>query len=111
MLLVDDEQMVGDFVAELLGGWGLEVTVQRDPMEAEAWLAADPARVDVLLTDQTMPKMTGLELARRAGELRPGLPVILYSGYAVNIGAEQLERCGVRALLAKPVEPETLFRR
>ena len=109
VLLVDDEQMVGDFMAELLGGWGLEVTVQRDPAEAEAWLAADPARIDVLLTDQTMPKMTGLELARRAGALRAGLPVILYSGYAENIGADQLARSGVRALLRKPVEPGPLF--
>jgi len=96
-------------MAELLGGWGLEVTVHRNPAEAEAWLAADPARIDVLLTDQTMPTMTGLELARRAGALRAGLPVILYSGYAENIGAEQLARSGVRALLGKPVEPGPLF--
>ncbi|HXZ94006.1 MAG TPA: PAS domain S-box protein [Burkholderiales bacterium] len=109
VLLVDDEQMVGEFMAELLGGWGLEVTVLRSPVEAERWLAEDPARVDLVLTDQTMPKMTGLELARRVAALRPGLPVILYSGYAENIGAEQLARSGVRALLAKPVEPEPLF--
>ncbi len=109
VLLVDDEQMVGEFMAELLGGWGLEVTVRRDPVEAERWLAEDPARVDLVLTDQTMPKMTGLELARRAAALRPALPVILYSGFAENIGAEQLARSGVRALLAKPVEPEALF--
>jgi PAS domain S-box-containing protein len=109
VLLVDDEQMVGEFMAELLGGWGLEVTVRRDPAEAERWLAEDPARVDLVLTDQTMPKMTGLELAQRLAALRPALPVILYSGYAENIGAEQLARSGVRALLAKPVEPEPLF--
>jgi PAS domain S-box-containing protein len=109
VLLVDDEQMVGEFMAELLGGWGLEVNVRRDPVDAERWLAEDPARVDLVLTDQTMPKMTGLELARRLAALRPRLPVILYSGYAENIGAEQLARSGVRALLAKPVEPGPLF--
>ncbi|MGC1818275.1 MAG: PAS domain S-box protein, partial [Casimicrobiaceae bacterium] len=109
VLLVDDEQMVGEFMAELLGGWGLEVTVRRDPVEAERWLAADPARIDLVLTDQTMPKMTGLDLAGRVGALRPGLPVILYSGYADNIGADQLARCGVRAVLRKPVEPEPLY--
>ena len=109
MLLVDDEKMVGEFMAELLGSWGLEVSVRRNPVEAERWLAEDPARVDLVLTDQTMPKMTGLELARRVGELRPGMPVILYSGYAENVRAEDLERCGVRALLAKPIEPEPLF--
>ena len=106
VLLVDDEQMVGEFMAELLGGWGLEVTVRRNPVEAERWLAADPERVDLVLTDQTMPKMTGLDLAGRVSALRPGLPVILYSGYADNIGADQLARYGVRALLRKPVEPK-----
>jgi PAS domain S-box-containing protein len=109
VLLVDDEKMVGEFMAELLGGWGLEVTVRRDPVEAEHWLAEDPARVDLVLTDQTMPKMTGLELARRVAALRPALPVILYSGYTENIGADQLARGGVRAMLAKPVEPEPLY--
>jgi PAS domain S-box-containing protein len=109
VLLVDDEQMVGEFMAELLGGWGLEVTVYRNPVEAERWLAEDPARVDLVLTDQTMPKMTGLELAACVGALRPGMPVILYSGYAENLREDDLARCGVRALLAKPVEPEPLF--
>ncbi len=109
VLLVDDEQMVGEFMAELLGGWGLEVAVYRDPVEAERWLAEDPARVDLVLTDQTMPKMTGLELATRVGAMRPGMPVILYSGYAENLREDDLARCGVRALLAKPVESEPLF--
>jgi PAS domain S-box-containing protein len=109
VLLVDDEQMVGEFMAELLGGWGLEVKVYRNPVEAERWLAGDPARVDLVLTDQTMPKMTGLELAARVGAMRPGMPVILYSGYAENLREDDLARCGVRALLAKPVEPEPLF--
>jgi CheY-like chemotaxis protein len=109
VLLVDDEQLVGEFMAELLGGWGLEVTVRRDPVEGKRWLAEDPARVDLVLTDQTMPSMTGLELARCVAALRPGLPVILYSGYAENIGTEELAQSGVRALLAKPVEPELLF--
>jgi len=109
VLLVDDEKMVGEFMAELLGSWGLEVTVQRNPVAAERWLSEDPARVDLVLTDQTMPKMTGLELARRVRELRPGMPVILYSGYAENVRAEDLERCGVRTLLAKPIEPGPLF--
>jgi PAS domain S-box-containing protein len=109
VLLVEDEKMVGEFMAELLGDWGLEVKVERNPLEAERWLAEDPARVDLVLTDQTMPGMTGLELARRAGALRPGLPVILYSGYAENLRPAELGRCGVRALLAKPVEPAPLF--
>ncbi|MCL4802070.1 MAG: PAS domain S-box protein, partial [Burkholderiales bacterium] len=78
VLVVDDEQMVGEFMAELLGNWGLEVTVKRNPVEAESWLARDPQCVDLVLTDQTMPKLTGLELAGRLTLMRPDLPVILY---------------------------------
>lgn len=109
VLLIDDERMIGECMAELLDGWGLETTVRRDPVEAQRWLAEDPARVDVVLTDQTMPKMTGLELARCVAALRPGMPVILYSGDIATIGPEELAQSGVRALVAKPVEPEALF--
>jgi CheY-like chemotaxis protein len=56
-----------------------------------------------------MPKMTGLEFASRLRASRPDLPVILCTGYAENLGHEEVERSGVRALLGKPVAPETLF--
>jgi len=109
VLVVDDEAMVGDFLAELLESWDLKVKLKRGPGRAEEWLSRDPARIDLVITDQTMPKMTGLELAGRLGKLRAGLPVILCTGYAENISAAQLEAAGVRALLRKPVEPEELF--
>jgi len=109
VLIVDDEHMVGDFMAELLGNWGLEPVVKASPVAAESWLAANAGRVQLVLTDQTMPKMTGLELARRINASHPGLPVILYTGYGDNITSEDLTRCGVSALLKKPVEPEALL--
>jgi PAS domain S-box-containing protein len=109
VLLVDDEQMVGDFMAELLSNWGLDVVVKRNPVEAEGWIMRDPGRVDLVLTDQTMPKLTGLDLAARITSEHPRLPVVLYTGYGDNISEEDLARCGVRALIRKPVEPETLL--
>jgi PAS domain S-box-containing protein len=109
VLVVDDEQMVGEFMAELLGNWGLDVVVKRNPVEAETWFEHNPDGADLVLTDQTMPKVTGLELAGRLTAMRPGLPVILYTGYGDNITEEDLARSGVRALLRKPVEPETLL--
>jgi CheY-like chemotaxis protein len=108
VLLVDDEAMVGEFMAELLEGWGLQVQVERAPHAALDWLADPRHEVDLLITDQTMPRLTGLQLAQRAAALRPGLPVLLYTGNADAIDADALPAHGVRALLRKPVDAEAL---
>jgi len=108
VLLVEDEVMVGDFMAELLQGWGLQVVLMRDPLAAQSWLEKPANRVDLLITDQTMPRLTGLALARRAGELQPGLPVLLYTGQADAVDPMDLARFGVRALLRKPVDVDSL---
>ena len=108
VLVVDDEVMVGEFVAELLESRGLDVTVKDDPLEAARWFSENPDRVDLVLTDQTMPRMTGLELAQRLATERPELPVILYTGYGEDISPDELRRHGVAALLKKPLEPASL---
>jgi signal transduction histidine kinase len=109
VLVVEDEKMVGEFVSELLANRGLEVRLESDPLAAARWFAEDPARIDLVLTDQTMPRMTGLALAQQLTTERPELPVILYTGYGEDIDADQLGRCGVVALLRKPVEPASLL--
>ncbi len=58
---------------------------------------------DLVLTDQTMPGMTGLDLARRLLELRPGLPIILCSGYSTLVSQESAEAAGIRAFVMKPL--------
>jgi PAS domain S-box-containing protein len=108
VLLVEDEAMVGDFMAELLDGCGLQVVLLRDPLAALAWLEDGAHAADLLVTDQTMPHMTGLELARRARALRPGLAVIVYTGNTESLDEAMLERAGVRELLRKPVDPDAL---
>jgi len=109
VLVVDDEEMVGDFMAEMLATWGLDVTVKRNPIEAEVWYAHDPSRIDLVITDQTMPRLTGIELARRLTGVRPNLPVILYTGYSDAVSDETMARSGVCALLKKPVDTDKLL--
>ena len=108
VMVVDDEAMVGDFMAELLGGWGLDVVLQRDPLQALARLEQTGEPLDLLITDQTMPHLTGLALAQRAGAVRPGLPVLLYTGNADAIDAAEAQRHGVCGVLRKPVDAEAL---
>ncbi len=108
VMVVDDEAMVGEFMAELLEGWGLQVVLQRDPLQALAWLQQPQQPLDLLITDQTMPQLSGLQLAQRAASLRAGLPVLLYTGNAEGIDAEQARRHGVCGVLRKPVDAEAL---
>jgi CheY-like chemotaxis protein len=109
VLVVDDEQMVGEFMGDLLTGWGLEVTVSSSAVEARELFARDPGRFDLVLTDQTMPRLTGLELARSLLALRPDAPIVLYTGYSDDLSAEHIHQAGLRALVRKPVDPATLF--
>jgi CheY-like chemotaxis protein len=109
VMVVDDEEMVLEMMGDLLASWGLEVTLQPGGAEARQAFAAEPQRFDLVLTDQTMPRLTGLELARQIRELRPGTPVILYTGYGEEISDSQLASAGVRALARKPVEPAELL--
>jgi CheY-like chemotaxis protein len=109
VLVVDDEDMILEFMGDLLAGWGLEVTLEPGGLEAQRAFAAEPQRYDLVLTDHTMPRVTGLELARQIGALRPGTPVILYTGYGENIAESELAAAGVRALARKPVDPSELL--
>jgi CheY-like chemotaxis protein len=109
VLLVDDEDMILEFMGDLLSGWGLEVTLKASAVAAKHAFAADPQRYDLVLTDHTMPRVTGLQLARQIRGIRPDTPVILYTGYGEDIAEAQLAAAGVRALARKPVEPTELF--
>jgi CheY-like chemotaxis protein len=108
VLLVEDEPVVSAFMQDLLCTWGLQVVLDRDPVAAARRLAEPDLVFDLLLTDQTMPGMTGLSLSQIATRLRPGLPVLLYTGNAAGIGAQELADAGVAALLRKPFDASTL---
>jgi PAS domain S-box-containing protein len=108
VLVVEDDPMVGDFLVERLASWGLRVRLQREPQTAADWLAEPAHETDLLVTDQTMPHMTGLQLAARARALRPNLPVVLVSGNAGGFDPQELARCGVHAMLRKPIDAERL---
>src|SRR4029453_15327451 len=102
VLVADDESSVLGFMRELLSNWGLDVSVVQDGTAAHELLVRDPAAFDLLITDQTMPGLTGIELAAAAHALRPSLPVILYSGNPQEIAAQR-ERLGLCHVLQKPV--------
>jgi CheY-like chemotaxis protein len=108
VLLVEDAAIVSEYMVDLLTGWGLEVVLEADPVAAAQRLDCCGGDFDLLLTDQTMPGMTGMALARHAKQRHPALPVLLYTGNASEIREEELRECGVDALLRKPIEGAAL---
>jgi signal transduction histidine kinase/CheY-like chemotaxis protein len=108
VLLVEDEPIVSEYMLDLMSGWGLDVVMEQDPLLAARRLASSGEAFDLVLTDQTMPGMTGLALAKLTAQHRPGLPVLLYTGNASEIAQEELADCGVNALLRKPIDSAKL---
>jgi len=110
VVLVDDESSVLGFMRELLESWGLRVSTFFDAEDARRQLTDGGFELDLLITDQTMPRLTGTELARAVATVRPQLPILLYSGYCDAVAAHGSEIAGVRAVLEKPIDPEELYR-
>jgi PAS domain S-box-containing protein len=108
VLLVDDEASVRQCLEEILDNWGLAVTSAADGADALDAFDAANGSFDLVITDQSMPRMPGLVLAARLRSRQPGLPVILCSGYTDDGHAAEAARCGVEQLLRKPVEPSDL---
>jgi PAS domain S-box-containing protein len=105
--VIDDEASVASFMSDLLTQWGLEVTTFANARAALDAIAGGAA-FDLLISDQTMPGMTGIEFARAMREICAALPVVLYTGYDEGLAPATIERAGVVALVRKPIEPHLL---
>lgn len=110
ILVVEDEPELRACVRLMLESHGYQVTEAASGREALEQLESGPVRVDLMLTDKTMPEMDGLELVRHAHDLAPGLPIILTSGLLGEPEQELLTRGWIHSLLPKPVEMKCLLR-
>ena len=108
VLLVDDDDLAGGLMLDLLEDRGLDVVFAMTAQDALAALSDTSEPFDLLITDQAMPRMTGLELVRRVRPIHPDLPIILYTGNADALDAEEVEAAGVQALVRKPVDVSAL---
>jgi PAS domain S-box-containing protein len=101
-LFVEDEPALAAMERRQIESLGYRVTVHTSSVDALAEFRARPDAFDVVITDNTMPHMTGLELARELSRMRPGLPVLMVSGYAEHADPEVLRAHGVMLVLRKP---------
>jgi PAS domain S-box-containing protein len=110
ILFVDDEPAMVDIGRLTLSSLGYKVTGVTSSSEALDLFRAEPGRFDLVITDMTLPKMTGIDLTRQILQIRPGMPVILCSGLRDPDTEEQVKSLGIRAYCTKPLTKIDLSR-
>ncbi|MFT5315903.1 MAG: CheY-like chemotaxis protein/anti-sigma regulatory factor (Ser/Thr protein kinase), partial [Candidatus Krumholzibacteriia bacterium] len=108
VLLVDDEEMLVNLVQKTLVVLGYEVVSFTDPNEALEAFRARPDDFDVLVTDLTMPGLTGRELAHEVKAIAPNLPIIICSGYNKYANQDTADSLGIFAFAQKPLKVNEL---
>ena len=110
ILVVDDEPLVASYLSELFSLNGYAVDTAADGVEALERIDKGDQRYGLLLTDQTMPRMTGTELITRLRSVQPDLPIILCTGYSDAVDEQGALALGIREFVRKPVAPDALLR-
>jgi PAS domain S-box-containing protein len=103
ILFVDDEEALVEMGEDILAELGYEVTSRMSSREALALFRLDPSRFDLVITDQTMPEMTGVELAGEILAIRADIPIIMCTGFSHLVDADKAKATGIKAFAMKPL--------
>jgi PAS domain S-box-containing protein len=103
ILFVDDEEILVEMGKIMLERLGYLVTVRGSSLEALNTFENQPDQFDLVITDQTMPGMTGIDMARRMLQIRPGMPIILCTGYSSLISEDKAKSFGIKGFANKPL--------
>lgn len=108
ILVIDDEASVADITQRRLKQLGYQVSMETDSVAALQLFRNNPDAFDLIFTDQTMPVLTGEQLAKELLAIKPGLPIILCTGYSPKITSEWVRELGISALIMKPFDKNEL---
>lgn len=103
ILFVEDEDIVAEMGEAMLKSLGYKVTVFKNSMEALEHFKAQPGKFDLVITDMTMPRMTGKELSKNILKIRPETPIILSTGFSEHINGNIAKQIGIREYFMKPI--------
>jgi len=102
VLLVDDETALVEMGREMLTGLGYQVTTATSSRRALELFGHEPDQFDLVITDMTMPQMTGLELSRKLVDIKSDIRVVLCTGYSEDVTPETLRASSIKECLMKP---------
>lgn len=108
ILFVDDEETIKEISILLLNNLGYHVIGFTDPLKALETFMKSPDDFDIIITDQTMPGMTGLEFASKTKTIRPDIPIIICSGFSEQLTPERLKIAGINSYIVKPLTQKRL---
>lgn len=108
ILFVDDEEMLAILGGRMLEKLGYAVSVTLSSVDALAMFKADPAAFDLVITDQSMPDMSGVELARQLLKIRLDIPIVLCTGYSKKITEKEAMALGIKKFMTKPYDTKRL---
>ena len=108
ILFVDDESTLVALAKEMLGSLGYDVTVKVGSNEALGLFRECPDAFDLIITDYTMPQLTGTDLAREMLRIRPGIPIILCTGFSREINEQMAREAGIAEFAIKPLSMSNL---
>jgi PAS domain S-box-containing protein len=103
ILFVDDEKVLKDIGERILKSLGYKVVATTSSIEAIEIFRKEPDKFDMVVTDQTMPDMTGYDLAKELMGIRPDIPVILCTGFSETVSPEKAKDLGIKEFLMKPI--------
>jgi nitrogen-specific signal transduction histidine kinase/CheY-like chemotaxis protein len=102
-LFIDDEQSLAEIGKEMLTRLGYKVVAKTNSLDALEFFRTDPDQFDLVITDMTMPQMTGEKLAQNLMSIRPDIPVILCTGYSEMMTEEKAKEMGIKGFAMKPL--------
>ena len=108
ILFLDDEDMIVEWGEAVLERLGYQVTALTDSTEALKTFSSDPSQFDLVITDQTMPGIPGLQLSKELLKIRPDIPIILCTGHSDTVSPEMAKEAGIREFLMKPLVKQEL---
>jgi PAS domain S-box-containing protein len=108
ILFIDDEPLLAELGGTILSRFGYQTSIQTSSVEALRLVTEKPETFDLVVTDLTMPNMTGIELAKQLKRIRTDLPVVVCTGFNDSIAQEEAKALGIHKVLYKPVIPAQL---
>jgi PAS domain S-box-containing protein len=103
ILFVDDDELLADLGQRILEELGYDVTAETNSLRALERVKRAPHDFDLVITDQTMPGLTGIELSRELHDLRADLPIVLCTGYSSKVSEDNARQFGIRLFCRKPL--------